>query len=144
MFFGEFEHTIDSKGRLTIPAKFKDTLASGVVITRGLDNCLWAFTKSEWEKLAQKVAGISIGNEDARKLKRFFFSGAFESIPDRNGRVIIPQKLRDYAGITSDIIVAGAMDKIELWSPERWENEQASVVDNPEMLAAHLAELGIL
>lgn len=144
MFFGEFEHTIDNKGRLTIPAKFKEALASGIVITRGLDGCLWAFTKDEWEDLAQKVASASIGNQDARQFRRFLFYGAFDAIPDRNGRVIIPQKLRTYAGIETEIVVAGAMDKIELWAPQRWDKEQESVVENPELLAAHLAELGIL
>ncbi len=144
MFFGEFEHTIDSKGRLTIPAKFKEALAGGIVITRGLDGCLWAFTKNEWEKLAQKVAGASIGNQDARQFKRFLFFGASDSIPDRNGRVIIPPKLRAYAGIETDVVVAGAMDKIELWAPQRWEQEQESVIENPELLASHLADLDIL
>lgn len=143
MFFGEFEHSIDSKGRLTIPAKFKDGLASGIVISHGLDGCLWAFTKEEWGKLAQKIAALPNSNENARKFKRYMFAGASESIPDRNGRVIIPQKLRDDAEITGEVVVTGAMDKLEIWAPHRWAKEQNSVAEDPEALIAQLDNLGI-
>ena len=93
MFLGEFEHTIDGKGRLTIPAKFRDELASGVVVTRGLDGCLWAYSRSEWEKLSEKISQLPTTNPAARNFARFMFSSAFDSIPDRQGRVLVP---RDY------------------------------------------------
>lgn len=144
MFFGEFEYTVDDKGRLTIPAKFKDELATGVVVTRGLDGCLWAFTKEGWQEWAKKIADMPMGNEDARRFKRFMFSSASESIPDRNGRVIIPQKLRDYAGIESGVVITGAMDKIEIWNPEKWAGEQDLATKDPEALATQLDKLGIL
>lgn len=144
MFFGEFEYTVDDKGRLTIPAKFKDELATGVVVTRGLDGCLWAFTKEGWQEWAKKIADMPMGNEDARRFKRFMFSSASESIPDRNGRVIIPQKLREYAGIESGVIVTGAMDKIEIWNPGKWAGEQDLATKDPEALATQLDKLGIL
>lgn len=144
MFFGEFEHSVDNKGRLTIPAKFKDDLAGGIVVTRGLDGCLWAFTKDEWQKVAEKIASMPMGNTNARRFKRFMFSSATESIPDRNGRVLIPQKLREHAGIEGEVVVAGSMDRIEIWNPERWSGEQVTVTEDPESLAAQLDELGIL
>ncbi len=144
MFFGEFEHSLDSKGRLTIPSKFKDELAGGIVITRGLDGCLWAFTREEWNKVTSKLASLSMGNISARKFKRFMSASASESIPDRNGRVIIPPRLREYAGIEKEVVVTGAMEKLEIWSPQRWAEEQSSVTENPEDLAAQLADLGLL
>ena len=144
MFFGEFEHSIDSKGRLTIPAKFKDPLAGGVVITRGLDGCLWAYTRQEWQKVAEKIASLSMANREARQFSRFMFSSAAETIPDRNGRVIIPPKLLQHANIDRDVVVAGVMNKIEIWNPDRWLEEQTKVTEDPESLAAQLANLGIL
>ena len=144
MFFGEFEHTIDSKGRLTIPAKFRDALANGIVITRGLDGCLWAFTKAEWENVSEKIASLSVANAQSRGFTRFMFASAFEAIPDRNGRIIIPAKLLDYASIQNDIVITGMMNKLELWTPEKWADEPATVTEDPEAVVAQLADLGIL
>lgn len=144
MFFGEFEHTIDSKGRLTIPAKFREALSTGIVVTRGLDGCLWAFTFEQWEAVSKKIAELSVASLEARRFTRFMFASAYESIPDRNGRIIIPNKLLDYATIDKDIVVAGMMNKLELWAPERWEVEQSTVTEDPESLVSQLADLGIL
>lgn len=144
MFLGEFEHSIDSKGRLTIPAKFKEQLAGGIVITRGLDGCLWAYSREEWQKVSEKIISLPMAKTEARRFTRFMFSSASESIPDRNGRVIIPQKLLQHANIDRDVVVAGVMNKIEIWNPERWQEEQNTVTEDPESLAAQLADLGIL
>ena len=144
MFFGEFEHTIDSKGRLTIPARFKDQLAGGIVITRGLDGCLWAFPRDEWHKISEKIANLTLTSADARRFTRFMFASASDSIPDRNGRVIIPSKLLGYATIERDVVIAGMMNKLELWSPDRWAVEQEQATEDPEALVAQLADLGIL
>ena len=144
MFFGAFEHTIDSKGRLTIPAKFKDPLAGGIVITRGLDGCLWGFTRQEWQKISEKIASLTLTNAEARRFTRFMFSSASDAIPDRNGRVVIPQKLLEYGGIGREVVVAGVMNKIEIWNPERWDEEQAQATEDPEALVEQLADLGIL
>lgn len=144
MFLGEFEHSIDSKGRLTIPAKFKEQLAGGIVITRGLDGCLWAYSREEWQKVSEKIISLPMAKTEARRFTRFMFSSASESIPDRNGRVIIPQKLLQHANIDRDVVVAGVMNKIEIWNPERWQEEQSKVTEDPESLAAQLADLGIL
>jgi MraZ protein len=143
MFLGEFAHTIDDKGRLTIPAKFRDDLASGVVITRGLDGCLWAYSRSEWEELAEKISRLPTTNPAARNFSRFMFANAFDSIPDRQGRVLIPQNLRDYANIESDTIIIGVMNRLELWNPTQWGQVVAAVEEDPEAIVAQLQDLGI-
>ena len=144
MFFGEFEHTIDSKSRLTIPAKFKEALQGGIVITRGLDGCLWGFTREEWKTVSEKIAGLTLTSAEARRFTRFMFSSASEAIPDRNGRVVIPAKLLQYGDIDKEVIVAGMMNKLEIWNPARWSAEQDKVTEDPEALVAQLADLGIL
>jgi len=143
MFIGEFTHNIDDKGRLTIPAKFRDELESGVVITRGLDGCLWAYPRYEWEILAEKIAKMPTTSQAARNFARFMFSSAFDSIPDRQGRVILPQNLRDYAAIQSEAAVIGVMNRVELWNPTRWNDIFSKVEEDPEAIVAQLQELGI-
>ncbi len=143
MFLGEFEHSVDDKGRLTIPARFRDELAGGVVVTRGLDDCLWAYPRSEWEKLAEKIADLPTTNPAARKFARFMFSSAFDSIPDRQGRVLIPQNLRKFAGITTECTVIGVMNKVEIWNPGKWSADLAEVEENPDSFINQLQELDI-
>ncbi|MEM7345759.1 MAG: division/cell wall cluster transcriptional repressor MraZ, partial [Chloroflexota bacterium] len=137
MFLGEFEHTIDDKGRLTIPAKFRDELEGGVVVTRGLDGCLWAYGRSEWENLAEKIAKLpTTTNGAARNFARFMFSSAFDSIPDRQGRILIPQNLRDYADITNETVIIGVMNRVEIWQPTKWNAVLTAVEDDPEAIVA--------
>lgn len=143
MFLGEFEHTIDDKGRLTIPAKFRPELEGGVVVTRGLDGCLWAYSRVEWEKLAEKIAQMPTTNQAARNFARFMFSSAFDSVPDRQGRVIISQNLRDYAGIENETVVIGVMNRVEIWNPEKWSQVVNTVEEDPEAIVAQLQDLGI-
>ncbi len=143
MFLGEYSHTIDDKGRLTIPAKFRDELESGVVITRGLDGCLWAYGRSEWEIIAEKVAQLPSTDPVARDFARFMFSGAFDSIPDRQGRILLPQKLRDYAKIEDETIIIGINNKLEIWSPARWDEVVTRVEQAADDMAAQLRGLGI-
>lgn len=143
MFLGEFEHTIDDKGRLTIPAKFRPELEGGIVVTRGLDGCLWAYSRAEWEILAEKIAKMPTTNPAARNFARFMFSSAFDSVPDRQGRVIIPQNLRDYAGIENETVVIGVMNRVEIWKPEKWSEVVNTVEDDPEAIVSQLQDLGI-
>jgi MraZ protein len=143
MFLGEFAHNIDDKGRLTIPAKFRDELEGGVVITRGLDGCLWAYSRVEWEKLAEKIAAMPTTNLAARNFGRFMFSSAFDSVPDRQGRVLVPQNLREYAGITGETVVIGVMNRVELWNPAKWSEVVSAVEEDPEAIVAQLQDLGI-
>jgi MraZ protein len=143
MFLGEFEHSVDDKGRLTIPARFRDELEAGVVITRGLDGCLWAYPKGEWEQLAEKIAALPSTNPAARNFARFMFSSAFDSVPDRQGRILIPQKLRDYANINTETTVIGMMNRVEIWNPQAWSAAFAKVEENPEAIVAQLQEFGL-
>lgn len=143
MFLGEYSHTIDDKGRLTIPAKFRDELESGVVITRGLDGCLWAYGRSEWDTLADKIGQLPTTNQAARNFSRFMFSSAFDSIPDRQGRILLPQKLRDYAGIQDETVIIGVKNKLEIWNPATWADVVANVEQGTEEIVAQLQDLGI-
>ena len=143
MFLGQFEHSLDNKGRLTIPSKFRPELEDGLVVTRGLDNCLWIFARADWDVLAPKVAQLPTTNPAARNFSRFIFSQASDSAPDKQGRVLIPQQLRDFAGIDTDTVVIGTYSRIEIWSPERGNAIQEQVESNPEAYALQLQDLGI-
>ncbi len=143
MFLGEYEHTLDNKGRLTIPSRFRNEMAGGVVITRGLDKCLWVFTRSEFERLVEKIVSQPITNVDVRSFARYLAANAQDLTPDRQGRVLIPQKLRDYAGIDSEAVVIGAMNRVEVWNPERWRAEESKLTDDEDSFAKQLAALGI-
>ncbi len=143
MFLGEFAHNIDDKGRLTIPAKFREGLSGGVVVTRGLDGCLWAYPRLEWEKLAEKITSMPTTNQAARNFARFMFSSAFDSVPDRQGRIIVPQNLREYANIQNETTVIGVMNRVELWNPGKWTDVFSKVEEDPEGIVAQLEDLGI-
>jgi MraZ protein len=142
MFLGEFSHTIDDKGRLTIPAKFRDELESGIVVTRGIDGCIWAYPRAEWENLAEKISQIPSTNQAVRNFVRFMFSSASDSIPDRQGRVIIPQNLREHAHIQNEATVIGVMNRVEIWQPLRWTEVFSKVEEDPEAMVAQMQELG--
>lgn len=120
MFLGEYLHTIDDKGRLTLPAKFRAELATGVVVTRGIDKCLFAFPMAEWEKLAERVSNLPLTEAQAREFRRLLFSGANDAELDKQGRVLLPQYLREYAGLDGNVIVAGLNTHMEIWAPEAW------------------------
>lgn len=120
MFLGEFTHSIDEKGRLTIPAKYRGELASGVVVTRGLDRNLLMFTMSEWEGLAQKIAQRPISDRSARAFSRRVFSGAVDLVPDRQGRILLPAALREFANLTDDAVIIGMYNYAEIWNAGAW------------------------
>jgi MraZ protein len=143
MFLGEYEHNVDDKGRLAIPARFREDLGDGVVITRGFDRCLMGFPRPMWEQLSQQVSGLSLGQGDARNLRRLLFSGAADVQLDRQGRILIPQNLRDYAGLAEPVIVAGLNTHFEIWSRERWREVLDSLDANGGAIAEQLAALGI-
>ena len=143
MFLGEFSHNLDDKGRLTIPAKFRDELAGGVVITRGIDRCLSVFPRVGWDSLAERIAQLPITQRNARNFGRLMFSGAADFIPDRQGRVLIPQGLRTYAGLDGEAIVIGLYDRLEIWNPKLWADVKAKVEEDPESIAEQLHEIGI-
>lgn len=143
MFLGEFEHTIDDKGRLTIPAKFRAELARGVVVTRGLDRCLFVYPMEEWQKLAGKVSQLPITHPDARMLSRLLFSGAADLVPDRQGRILLPPTLREYAGLDGEAVVIGVSVRVEIWSKSTWQRVRTQVEEEGGLLAEQLKDLGI-
>ncbi|WP_138493226.1 division/cell wall cluster transcriptional repressor MraZ [Paenibacillus pinistramenti] len=120
MFMGEFQHSIDDKGRITIPAKFRDSLGTSFVVTRGLDHCLFVYPQSEWEVLENKLKALPLMKSDARAFTRFFFSGATECEWDKQGRVNIPANLREYAKLEKDCVVLGVSNRVEIWNRETW------------------------
>ncbi|MGG6309919.1 division/cell wall cluster transcriptional repressor MraZ [Paenibacillus macerans] len=121
MFMGEFQHSIDDKGRIIIPAKFRDLLGSSFVVTRGLDQCLFVYPMQEWEVLEQKLKALPLMKSDARAFTRFFFSGATECEWDKQGRVNLPGNLRQYAKLEKDCVVLGVSNRVEIWSRNTWE-----------------------
>ncbi len=121
MFMGEYRHTIDAKGRLIVPSRFREELGDCFVITRGLDNCLFVYPQREWALIERKLKALPFTKADARAFMRFFFSGAVEVEQDRQGRVLIPSNLRNYAGIKRDVVVIGVSNRVEVWSQEKWE-----------------------
>ena len=142
MFTGEYRHTVDAKGRVAVPARFRTQLAGGAFVTRWIDACLAIFPREAWDALATKVAGLPVTDASGRTFSRFIFSGAFEVEPDRQGRVLVPANLREWADLGGDAVVVGSRDHVELWAPARWEEYSAGMT-SPEVLAEHLQGLGI-
>ena len=140
MLLGEFEHTIDDKNRLTLPARFRDAMSDGVVVTRGMDGCLYAYPRGDWqERFQSRVAGLDPLSIEGRKLQRHFFSGAAEAEPDKQGRIMIPPPLLRYAGLERDVVVAGIHDHLEIWDRETWRRELNEVEGSAEHVAERLA-----
>jgi MraZ protein len=143
MFLGEFEHTIDDKSRITIPAKFRGKLAAGMVITKGIDNCLWLYPIDSWDRLAEKVGALGIADPKAREFSRQVFGGASDAVPDRQGRVIMPTYLREYANIDKQAVIVGLYDHCEVWNADHWRERQSRSHEDPEGRAALFESLGI-
>ncbi|HHT36261.1 MAG: division/cell wall cluster transcriptional repressor MraZ [Candidatus Wallacebacter cryptica] len=143
MFMGEYQHSVDNKGRLIIPAKFREDLGENAVMTRGLDNCLFLFPQSEWKILEEKLKSLPLTKATARQFVRFFFSGATECDLDKQGRITIPQNLRDYADVDKDVVVIGVSNRIEIWSRGRWEQYMQEAEEAYEEIAENIVELGI-
>ncbi|MCR5272369.1 MAG: division/cell wall cluster transcriptional repressor MraZ [Lachnospiraceae bacterium] len=141
MLMGEFNHTIDTKGRVIIPSKFRESLGDAFVVTKGLDGCLFGYPIDEWKKIEEKFRSIPLTTKDARKFSRFFFAGAADLELDKQGRILLPQVLREYASLTKDIVVVGVLNRIEIWDKDKW-NENNSYDDMDE-IAEHMAELGL-
>jgi MraZ protein len=121
MFMGEYQHSLDEKGRVIIPAKFRDTLGTIFVITRGLDHCLFVYPQSEWSLLEQKMKALPFTRSDARAFTRFFFSGAVECELDKQGRVNIPANLRSYGNLDKDCVIIGVSNRVEIWGKDHWD-----------------------
>jgi MraZ protein len=127
MFLGEFVHTIDDKGRLTVPAKFRDGLEDGLVVTRGIDRCLVIYPRGEWLELAQKVSALPMTDRRARAFRRLVFANAADAVPDGQGRILLPPRLREYANLDGEVVVTGLNTYIEIWNPDAWGEERGRV-----------------
>lgn len=143
MFLGEYQHTLDDKGRLTIPARFRDGLGERFVITRGLDNCLFAYPETEWQVLEGRLKTLPLTKADARAFVRFLFSGAGECELDRQGRVMLPAVLRQHAGLEKDVVVIGVSNRVEIWSADRWAQYVEQAEGSFEDIAENLEGLGL-
>lgn len=143
VFLGEYEHNLDDKGRLAVPSRFREELGDGVVVTRGFDRCLMGFPRAAWEQLAKRVNELSLGQNEARNLRRLLFSGAADLGLDRQGRILIPQNLREYAGLGDQVIVAGLSTHFEIWAIGSWGQVLESLDTSAGAIAEQLAALGI-
>ncbi|NMA92467.1 MAG: division/cell wall cluster transcriptional repressor MraZ [Firmicutes bacterium] len=136
MFMGEYQHALDEKGRVAIPARFREDLGERFVITRGLDQCLFVYPRPEWIKIEEKLKALPFTKRDARAFTRLFFSGASEVEPDKQGRVLIPQRLRDYARVEREVRIIGVSNRVEIWSEAGW----SEYIDEAGLAYEQLAE----
>ncbi len=143
MFIGEYTHNLDEKGRIAVPKKFRSALAKGAVITRGLDDCLFLYTKGEWKLLAEKLAKLPFSQANTRAFARLMLAGAMEVVPDKQGRIMLPDYLREYAGLTKEITVAGLYNRLELWNQSQWKTYTQKTQAARNDIAEQLGELGI-
>ncbi|KRK49552.1 division/cell wall cluster transcriptional repressor MraZ [Secundilactobacillus kimchicus] len=143
MFMGEFEHTIDSKGRLIIPAKFRGELGEKFVVTRGMDGCLFGYPMSGWEKLQERLSQLPLNKRDARAFVRFFYSAATECTFDKQGRINIPSPLAKHAELEKQCIIVGVSDRFEIWSQTRWQSFADSAEENFDDIAENLMDFDI-
>jgi MraZ protein len=143
MFIGEYQHSFDVKGRLIVPSKFRDKLGDVFIVTKGLDKCLFVFPIDEWEQFEEKLRTLPISSKDARAFSRFFFAGATECMLDKQGRIMIPNNLREYAQIDKDTYVIGVSGRLEIWSKENWTNYNQEDDLSYDAIAEKMAMLGI-
>jgi MraZ protein len=141
MFMGEYNHTIDTKGRLIVPSKFREALGDTFVVTKGLDGCLFVYDNQEWNAFEEKLKSLPITNKEARQFARFFLAGAAEVEVDKQGRILVPNILREFAQINKEVVLIGVASRIEIWSKERFEGITA--FEDMDEIAEHMAELGL-
>jgi len=144
MLIGEYKHTLDPKKRLSLPAKFRKEVGKKVVVTKGLDKCLFIYPLKQWETISERLAELSMGQSDSRGFNRFMLGGAVESDVDSAGRILIPDFLKDFANLKSKVIVAGIHTRIEVWDEKNWEEYKVRVEKDADTLAEKLGEVGVL
>lgn len=143
MFIGEYAHSIDVKGRLIMPAKFREELGITFIVTKGLDGCLFVYSKNEWAQFEEKLKSLPFTSKDARTFNRFFFAGAIECEVDKQGRILISQNLRDYASLNKDVVIIGVSNRIEIWDKEKWNDYCNNEDVSPDDIAEKISLLGI-
>lgn len=144
MLIGEYQHSLDSKKRLSVPAKMRKVLGKGAVITRGLDTCLFIFPVPQWRKLAEKLSALPISQSDSRSFSRLLLSGAMEVTFDQLGRILVPDYLKQYAGLKREVIVAGMYTRLELWDSVTWSAYKKSMEKRSDEIAQKLGDLGAI
>lgn len=144
MLVGEYKHTIDGKKRLAIPAKFRKEIGDRAVLTRGLDGCLFLFPIAEWQVLAEKLGKLTIAQQDTRGFVRLLLSGASEVEMDQLGRILVPDYLRDFAGLIKSVVIAGLFNRLEIWDAEIWKSYKSNMEKNSDKIAERLGELGVI
>ena len=142
MFMGEYNHTIDAKGRMIVPSKFRELLGNEFVVTKGLDGCLFVYPNEEWKNIEEKFRTVPLTTKDARKFSRFFFAGAATCEVDKQGRILIPGVLREFAGLEKDVVLIGVASRIEIWDKEKLNQSQIDE-DDMESIAEQMEELGL-
>jgi len=143
MFLGEYQHSLDNKGRITIPARFREELGETFIATKGLDNCLFLYPMSEWKSVEQKLKSLPFTRGDVRAFVRFFFAGACECETDKQGRILLPAGLREYAGIDREVVIIGVGNRVEVWSEENWRGYSQNAGASYEEISEKLVELGL-
>ena len=144
MFIGEYEHSLDEKKRISLPKAFRSGLGTKVVMTRGLDNCLFIYSKSAWEKVAAKLQELSFAQADTRGFNRFILSGAAEVGVDGTGRILIPDHQKEFAGLKKNVVFAGVSDRVEVWDTQRWNAYKAKIEKDADRMAETLGQIGAL
>jgi MraZ protein len=144
MLIGEYIHTIDAKKRLSLPSKFRKEIGKTVVVTRGLDSCLFMFPMSGWEKIAGKLAEFSVGQSGTRGIGRFLLSGAVEAEVDSAGRILLPEYLTEFAGLSGKVVLAGMLERVEIWDEKKWRDYTKHMEKEADTLAEKLGDLGVL
>lgn len=143
MLLGEYRHNLDMKGRMAVPAKFRESLNAGAIITRGIDSCLFVFTNSDWEELVKKLIALPIAQANSRAFVRLMLAGATDVSLDNQGRILIPDYLRKYANLKKEVVVAGLYNRFEIWDSVEWNNYKAKTESTSEIISERLGELGI-
>ncbi len=141
MFMSEYNHTVDAKGRLIIPSKFRDILGEEFVVSKGMDGCLFVYANEDWNAFEQKLTSLPLINKEARQFARFFLAGAAQVELDRQGRILLPANLREFAGLDKDVVLVGVGSRIEIWSKDKW--EAISEDENMDDIAAAMEGLGL-
>ena len=143
MFIGEYEHSVDAKGRLIMPAKLREEIGETFIVTKGLDGCLFAYSKKEWTAFEEKLGALPLSSKNARDFTRFFLSGAIECEIDKQGRFLISRNLREFAELEKDVVIIGVNTRIEIWNKEKWKNYNSDENVNVDEIAENMTMLGI-
>ncbi len=144
MLIGEYKHTLDPKKRLSIPSKWRKDLGKMLIVTRGLDNCLFVYPQKEWQKITEKIGQLPLGQADTRSFNRFFLSGAVEVEVDSVGRILVPDFLKDFAHLDLKVVLAGIHDRVEIWDEKQWTEYKTQIESQADALAEKLGQIGVL